>query len=433
MSNEVIGLIGLAVLLVLFFLRMPVGMAMTLVGYFGLIIIRGVDQANTLMGMVPFQQITSYTITVIPMFTLMGMIISGTSIGADLYSAARSWFGYRRGGLASTTVIAGGVLGAVTGSHQTSTIVMAKLAIPEMRKYGYKDQLIGGSIAAAAPLAIVIPPSLAFIFYGIYTGEPIGQLFMSGVIPGIILAVLFCVAISVTCKLNPELGPRGPKCSMREKLRTLKGVIPVLILVLLVFGGIYGGFFTATEAGAIGSFGALIIALIKKEMNWKRAKEVLWSTGKTTGTVLLMLIGTYIFNTFMTTARLPAFIASWIKSLNAPNFLIMAAIILMYFILGCFIPEIPMLALTCPIIYPVVTGLGFSGIWFGCIIVLMMTIGAVTPPVGMVAFILSGVSDLELPKIFKGVIPFLIVDILVIILLLFVPDIVTWLPSMMSR
>lgn len=431
MSPELIGAIGVIVLIILIMFRMWIGVALGVVGFIGIILLRGFDQALMVVGSSPFANINSYNITVIPMFTLMGMIIAESRIGKNLFSAANAWIGHLRGGLASASIVACGMLGAITGSHYVSTVIMGNIALPEMRRYKYDDRLATASIAAGAPLSIIIPPSMPFIMYGIITEQPIGKLFISGIIPGILMIIAFIAVVSIMCKRNPEMGPRGSRLPLKERVRALGGVIPMLLLFGLVIGGIYGGFFTTTESGAVGALGAMIIALVSRDLTWEKIKKALIDTALTTCMVLIILVGTYIFIYFISLSKLPFYITNFVVGMDASYYTICLVLALMYIILGMIIPEIPMIVLTVPILYPALMAIGFDPIWLGLFMVLMMALGAITPPIGMVVFIMAGVSKVPVNKIFRAVMPFVIADFIIILLVVLFPVIATWLPSLM--
>lgn len=433
MSSELIGVLGIVVLFLFMATRMWIGFAMALVGFFGIAVLRGgFAQALNVMGSSPFTTINSYTMTVVPMFLLMGLVISETSIGRGLYRAANAWIGHFRGGLAAATTCASGLLGAICSSHMTGTIIMSKIALPEMRKYHYDDRLACGSIAGAAPLSIIIPPSMPFIMYGIITEQSIGKLFMSGVIPGLILLAVYLLMISITTRRNPRMGPAGEKVPLKEKLFTTLEILPMVILFVVIFGGIYAGFFTTTESGAIGAAGAIIIAFVTREMDFQKLKKCLADTATITSTILILLTGTNIFISFITMSQLPQFLAGLVDGLNAPYFVLIAAVIAIYLLLGMFLPDMPMIVLTIPILYPIITSLGWDPIWFGCFVVFMQALGSVTPPVGMAVYLLSGLSEVPVNKIFAGVLPFIVGMVVVILLIVIFPDLPVILPNLME-
>ena len=433
MSNLTIGILCLVVLFVLLAMKMWVGAAMALSGFLGLFLIRGFDSAWQMLYTTTFDNIASYSLTVMPMFVFMGCIISETDIGSNLYKTMHAWLGRLRGGLAYATVLATGFLGAITGSQLTGAIVMTKVALPEMEKLNYKDELSTGCIAAASPLGILIPPSTAFIIYGLLTEVAIGKLFIAGIVPGIITILVFFVAIAIWCRIKKDLGPAATtQYTWSEKFRSLGHMMPIVILFLLVMVGIYAGWFTATEAGAIGAFGALLISIVTRQMTWKRFVKSLRETATLMGMIILQMAGTYIFSAAMTMSGLPAKLGSFVAGLNMPSIAVIIAIIILYLILGCFLPEFPMIMLTVPILFPIIKALNYDPIWFGVLIVVVMSVGMLTPPVGMVVFTLGGICKKPVATIFKGVVPFILAEIVVIALLIAFPEIATWLPNIMK-
>ena len=432
MSAELIGLLGIVVLLILISLRMWIGVAMGIVGFVGLIVLRNTTVALGSVALVPFTNLNNYALTVIPMFALMGMVIAESRIGTDLFKACNAWFGKFRGGLASATVVASGFLGAICGSHMVSTVIMSKVALPEMKKYNYNEEFAASAVSVGAPLSIIIPPSLPLIIYGIITNQPINKLFMAGLIPGVIMVIVFCLVIFVMCKIKPGLSPTGANVPFKEKLRTTVGIIPVVALFLLVFGGLYLNVFTTTESGAIGSAGAIIISVFSKTLNGKKFMLAMKETVLTVGMIFSLLLGTYIFIRFITLSQLPFAVSNFLVGMNASIPVLMLVLALIYIVLGMLIPEIPMVILTIPILYPALTALGFDPIWLGIYVVLMMALGAITPPIGMVVFMVSGFSKVSAPKLFKAVSPFIIADLAVVFLMCVFPKMATWLPSMMK-
>lgn len=433
MRPEIIGLIGLIVLLILLALKMWVGAAMLIVSIIGIIILKGMGVAETVAGNSAFSNLNSYTFTVIPMFTLMGMIIAESTMGQDLYACAYAFVGRFRGGLASATVVACGVLGAITGSTHIATMVMAKVAVPEMRKNNYDETFALGSVAAGAPLAILIPPSIGFIIYGILTENSIGKLFMSGFGVGIVQIVLYIILIWFLCLINPKRGPKGPKVAFKMMMKTLLKVIPILLLMALVLGGIYGGFFTTTEAGAVGAFGSIIIAFAFRQITVKKFTRALKDTAVMCGMVFFLVASTYIFVSFMSLSRVPMFLANFIAGLSVPNWVIAASLIILYIILGMFLPDVPMIVLTVPVLYSALMRRGFDPIWLGAFVVKLMAVGGISPPVGMTVFTLAGTIQKPAGQIFKGVLPFLAVDIIILILMIVFPQIATFIPSLMAK
>ena len=432
MAPEVIGGIAIAILVALIILRMWVGVAMGLVGFFGLIVLRGQSQAFSMVGDVPFHNINSYTLTVIPMFVLLGMVISESKLGVSLFHACNAWFGRIRGGLSIATIVASALFGAICGSHMVGTVVMSKIALPEMKRYKYEESFAAATVCAGAPLSIIIPPSLPLIMYGILTEQSVGKLFMTGIIPGVAMVIVFAIIIIAMCTRNPGIGPKGNVFSMREKLVAAKGVIPVVILFVIVLGGIYKGVFTTTESGAIGSFGAIVIALCYKTLSGKKFMTAMKETAMTIGMIFSLLLGTYIFIRFISYSKIPFAISGFLVGLDVSRPVLMLVLALMYILLGMIMPEIPMMLLTVPILYPALMAIGFDPMWLGIYIVLMMALGSVTPPIGMVVFIVSGLSGVSVPRLFKAVVPFIVGDLIVIVLLCVFPVMATLIPSMMT-
>lgn len=431
MSSELFGIIGVVLLIALICARVWVGAALAIVGFFGIVLMNGLKPAFGILVTAPFSNLDSYVTTAIPMFTLMGMIIAETSIGRNLFEFANKYLGRYKGGVASATVVASGLMGAITGSDNVSCVIMSKLALPELKRLKYADSLACASVAAGAPLAILIPPSMAFIMYAMLTEQSVGTLFMAGIVPGIIMVLAFVIAITVACRINPSLGPQGEKFSKQEKRRALVGVVPVVVLFVIVLGSIYLGICSATEAGALGSLGALIIAMISRDMSWKKLGKILRETVLTTGFVIFMLVGTYVFIKFISLSKLPFLITNFVTGLPVHRAVILVLVAVMYVILGMLMPQIPMMILTVPLLFPAMVALGYDVIWFGIFVVMMMALGAISPPIGMDAFIVSGISKVPVNKIYSGLWPFIIADVVVIALCAIIPELVTWLPSVM--
>jgi tripartite ATP-independent transporter DctM subunit len=424
MSAELVGLIGVIVLVVLLLaFRMWIGLAMFLVGAVGVFYLQGFKQAFGVISTVPYETVAYYPMTALPLFVLMGVIVGNTSIGKDLYYAVYKWIGAFRGGLASATVLACAVFAAITGSSATGTVLMAKVALPQMKRYKYDEAIASGCIVSAGTMGILIPPSMGLILYGLLTEQSVGKLFIAGFLPGILLTVLFILAITITTLIRPEAGPAGPKTSFKEKVLSLKKTWHVVLLFLIVLGGIYKGFFTPTEAGAIGAFGALVIVIATRQLTFKIFMEILKEAGATSAMIFLIVIGAFVFMKFLGLSKLPFALVEIIEKLHVSKFLIFAGIIILYIILGMFLEVYSAVTFTIPIIYPVITALGFDPIWFGVIVVLVIEMGLITPPVGMNVFILSGMTGIPLQTVFRGVAPFLLSMIFCILLLAIFPDI----------
>lgn len=432
MSPELIGLLGIIVMLIMLACKMWVGVAMCLVSIIGISILRNFGVAASLSGSSAFTNLNSYTFTVMPMFTFMGMIIAEGNMGKDLYSAAYAWVGRFRGGLASATIVACGVLGAICGSSHVGVLVMARVAMPEMKKNNYDESFAAGAVAAGAPLSILIPPSMGFIMYGILTENSIGKLFISGIGVGALQMILYVILVTVICIIKPNYGPRGPKFELRFKIKTLVKILPIMCLMFLVLGGIYGGFFTTTEAGAVGALGSILISLAFRQLTVKKFTKALKDTAVLCGMVFFLIAATYLFVTFMSLSRVPMYLANVITSMMVPKWVIAIALVVLYYILGMFLPETPMVALTIPVFYTALMKIGFDPIWLGAFVVKLMAVGSISPPVGMCVFTMAGVSGIRVDKIFKGVLPYLAVDAIILILMVIFPQVATWLPSMMK-
>jgi C4-dicarboxylate transporter DctM subunit len=431
MSPEIIGLIGLLIMIALLFIGMWIGAAMAMVGFLGYVAIMGFRPAFGVVSQIPFTTMASYILTTVPLFILMGSFIANTRVGKDLFDTAYTWIGQLRGGLAMATVFACALAGAILGVSGPAAITMGKVALPAMRKYKYDDSLATASICAAGTLAFLIPPSVAFIIYGLLTEQSIGLLFIAGVLPGILLAGLYAVTISVLTARRPKLGPAGPKTSFREKIVSLKGVWHALLLFLIVFGGIYGGVFTPTEAGGIGAFGALVIIALTGQLTLKSFRDSLTDATKVTGMVMLLIIGAYILMKFMAVSKLPFALSEFVAQLGLPTPAVFACIVLLYLILGMFLDIFSAVIVTIPVIYPLILSLGFDPIWFGVIVVIVCEIGLITPPVGMDVFQVSGATGVPTFTIFRGVWPFVLASLVCIVILTIFPQIALFLPSTM--
>jgi C4-dicarboxylate transporter DctM subunit len=432
MTPEVTGLIGIILMFLLLALRMYIGMAMAIVGFLGLWFLIGFDAGMGILGITPLTEGSSYTLSVIPLFVLMGQFAFISGISTDIYKTVYAWMGHFRGGLAMATVLACAGFAAVCGSSLATGATMGMVAIPEMKKYHYDHRLSMGCIAAGGTLGILIPPSIGFVIYGILTEVSIGKLFMAGFIPGVLLASIFIIAVYVQCKVNPKMGPRGLKTTWKEKAKSLAGTWGMLLLFIIVMGGIYMGVFTPTEAAGVGAFGAFIFALLQGKINMKSLIQCLMDTGKTTAMIFLIIIGATIFSTFLGLARLPMGLADFIAALALPKTIILIGIILIFIALGCVMDCYAIMILTVPIIFPVIEALQFDPVWFGVIMVIVLEMGLITPPVGLNVFVLKAAApDVPLTTIFKGIWPFLISALIAIALLIIFPQIALFLPSLM--
>ena len=431
MSAEFVGILGIAAVVFLLITRMWIGLAMATVGFFGLVYLRGLDSAFGVLGTVPYKYIAFYPISAIPLFVFMAMIISNSGISGVLFKTAHTWLGQLRGGLAMAGILASGGLAAIMGDSVAEVVTMSQVAVPEMRKYKYDDQLATGSIAAGGTLGILIPPSLGFILYGILTEQSVGLLFMAGILPGILLTALFLITIWIITIKNPSAGPRGPKTSLKDKVVSLRGTWHMLLLFLLIIGGIYGGIFTPTEAGGVGAFGAIVISAVSRRLTFKILVDSLNEATKITAMIMLLIAGAFILMKFLAISKLPFMLAQTISGLDMPPFAVFIGIIILYVILGMFLDIFSAIVLTIPVIFPLVLEMGFDPIWFGVIMVLVMEMGLITPPVGLNVFALAGVTRIPLHVIFRGILPFFVAMLVCIILLALFPQIALFLPRLM--
>jgi C4-dicarboxylate transporter DctM subunit len=433
MSPAIAGIIGIVVLVALFLIRMPVAFAMALVGLVGFAFLTGPEAALNLLGIDIFDQFSSYPISVIPMFILMGSFAFASGISHRLFKMAYAWVGHRRGGLTVATVFACAGFGAICGSSTATAATMGKIALPEMKKYKYDDTLATGTVAAAGTLGILIPPSTILIIYGYLTEQSIGKLFVAGILPGLLLSIFFAFTVAFLCWRKPAIGPPGTPSSWREKFKALTGIIEALLLFLLAIGGLFLGWFSPTQAGAIGAGGALLIGLARRQIRWQSFIEAIKDGLETSCMVIFIITGAVIFGHFMTVSRIPFLLADWLGALPIHPMAVMVVIVFIYFIGGFFMDSMGLIVVTVPIFFPIVEKLGFDPIWFGVIIVLVGEMGVITPPVGVNVFVIKGIApDIPLERIFRGILPFLVALIVFTILMMFFPQIATILPRFIT-
>jgi len=432
MTPTTIGIIGIIALFVLIFSRMPVGFLMALIGFAGFGYIVSFDASLSLLARDFFSVFNSYNLTVIPLFVLMGQLAFHSGISSRLFDTAYKFIGHLPGGLAIATIGACAAFAAICGSTNATAATMAAATLPEMKRYNYKPELATGVVAAGGSLGILIPPSVIFIIYGILTEQSIGKLFMAGILPGIMLTFMFIATILIWATLRPELGPKGPRFSLKEKIASLSGVIETIVIFIAVMGGLFGGIFTPTEAGAIGAFATLMVAVVRRNINWSGFSQALFETTRISCMILMIVAGATIFGKFLAVSRIPYDIANWVAAFNLPPAVIMGFIILVYLAGGCFIDSLALIMLTIPIFFPVVVGFGYDPIWFGVVIVMVTQIGVITPPVGVNVYVVSGVArDVPLSVIFRGVVPLLIALIIATLLLIPFPQIALYLPGLL--
>lgn len=432
MDLTVIALIGITLMLVLILLGVNVGISMLFVGFVGYTYVVNFQAGISVLSTNTVTSAMNYAMTVIPLFVLMGQFVFSSGISDDLFNTTRIWFGKRRGGLAYAGVLSCTLFGALCGSLVAATATMSRVATPIMKKHGYKDNIIGGTLACSGTLGCIIPPSTQFILYGIMAEVSIGKLFMAGVLPGIITAICFMIVIAVWCKVDKDVCPPGEAYSMLDKIKSLKGLVLMLLLFTVVLGGMFSGIFSATEAAAAGVIFAFGIMLFRGKLNLKNLKEALKGTVSTTGMVMLSIIGANMFGTFLTVTNLPITIANTIQGLSVPPVVVIALIVIIYGLLGCIMDCMALILLSIPIFMPIITMLGFDPIWFGVVLVMIMNLGAVTPPIGLSCYVCSGVTGIKLSTVFKGCIPFLAAFAVAFIIIIAFPALSTWLPGFIA-
>ena len=434
MSPLVITLIALGGFLVFMFFGLPVPISMLLFSVLGIALIKSPTAAFQAVSSEIFQNFTSYTLTVAPMFGLMGFLASFSGIGESLFNVADKYIGHKRGGIAAAVQVACGIFGAICGSIPATMGTMVSVALPEMNKRKYDVSLSTAAIVAGAGLAVLIPPSFTMIVYGAASEESIGRLFIAGIIPGIILMLLQIFAIKLVVKRNPEKAMMTEKATRKERLEALRkgGFLEVLIIFLVAIGGMFIGWFTPTEAASVGAMSMLILGLIEKRIDWKKLIKSLISSCRLAAVVFFMLSCGSLFGRLFALSRIPTMLAKFVAGLNTPAWVIMLAIIFIYFIMGMFIDGISIILITVPIFTPILSGLGFDGIWYGVLIVLVLVLGGLTPPVGINVFYMKGFcKDVPLHAMFSGVWPFVACTLLTMIIIAIFPATCTWLPTLL--
>lgn len=437
MSPTLIGIIGIVVMVFIFMSRMPVAYVMAMVGFVGFSTMISLKGGLNLLAKDYYENFSSYGLSTVPLFILMGQLAFNAGISSRLYDTAYKFLGSIRGGLAIASVTACTAFGAVCGSSAATAATMATVGLPEMKRFDYADELAAGSVASGGGLGMIMPPSVVLIVYGVLTEQSIGKLFVAGILPAILVTILFIIAIVVWCAFAPQQGPRGEKFSWKERIKSLRGMGETLAGFALVMGGLFFGWFTPTEAAAIGVCGVLVVTTLRRQLTWASFIDALYETLKTSCMVLMLVGGAVIFGKFLAVTRIPFNIASWIGGFDLPPLLILSMVVMVYFIGGCFMDSLALVMLTVPIFFPLVMDLGYDPIWFGIIIVMVTEMGVITPPVGINVYVVYGVArsipgaGIELESIFKGIAPFMVAVLIGTIILALFPQIILFLPNLM--
>ena len=436
MNPTLVGIIGIVVMVLIFLTRMPVAYVMAMIGYLGFTVMISPKGGLNLLSRDFYEVFSSYGLTTIPLFVLMGQLAFHSGISRRLYDTANKYLGSTRGGLAMATVSACTGFGAVCGSSPATAATMATVGLPEMKRFNYANELSTGAVASGGGLGMIMPPSVVLIVYGVLTEQSIGKLFVAGILPAVLVTVLFIISIFIWCTRNPDQGPRGERYTWKEKIKSLTKLSETLAVFVLVMGGLFSGFFTPTEAAAVGAFGVLLVSLLRRQLTWHSFVESLYETLRTSCMVMMLIAGATIFGKFFAVTRIPFEIATWVGGLDLPPNAVMAIIILIYFFGGCFMDALAFVMLTIPIFFPVVSSLGYDPIWFGIIIVMVTEMGVITPPVGINVYVVYGVAknvmgEVPLETIFKGILPFLMAVAVGIAILIAFPQIILLLPNIM--
>lgn len=429
MEPQWIGFIGIGLVLILIISGVPIAVSLGTIGLVGTMVLKGLAVGLDLGSIIPYTSVASYLLTIIPLFLLMGSFAMGSGISKDAYDIGNKWLSFLPGGLASATVAGCALFAATSGSSVATSGAMGKIAIEEMKKFGYDKKIACGCVAAGGLLGIMIPPSIILVLYGVITEESIGKLLMAGFIPGFLTASIFIAGITILAKLQPEIAPRAQGISWKERIHCLKGGFGIFILMFSVLGTLYAGFLTPTEAGAFGAFIAFII-LILRNPNWKTFVAAIKESSQITSTIFGIIVGASLFAKFLILAKVPIYTSRFMIGLDLPPMVILLFIVLVYLLLGMFLDPVSILVLTLPLFYPVVTKLGFNGIWFGIFVVILIEVGLITPPVGFNVYVIKSIApDVPLEDVFKGVLIFIVMEFIVLILLVAFPQIALWLPS----
>lgn len=426
----IIGVYAFVALFIMLIATIPIGVAMALAGIGGTAAIIGLKPAISLFSTTVYETTVTYELSIAPLFVLMGAVAARSGLSRELYDVFNAWLGRFRGGLAIATVGACGAFAAICGSSLATAATMSKVALPEMKRMGYADSLATGAVASGGVIGILIPPSVILVLYGILTETSIGDLFIAGVIPGLLTVIVFMMVIAAVTTWKKDLGPAGPRTTWAEKLTALGRTWAILLLFAVVIGGIYFGVFTPTEAAGIGAVGAFALAGIRGRLNRETIRDSLLETVKTSAMIFTVLIGAITLNNLTIFSGIAGALGGFVSGLDMSPMAVMAVILLIYLVLGCFLDSLAMILLTVPIFFPIVTGLGFDPVWFGIIVVMVAELGLITPPIGMNVFVIKGMAPgVKLSSIYAGVIPFVLGQLILIILVFVLPELALWLPE----
>ncbi len=433
MHKTLLGSLGLLFLIMLLLLGMPIGFAMILIGFAGLLLAYPNSRpALSLLGLNAYSSTANYAYSVVPMFILMGELAARAGISKDLFNAASTCLGRMKGGLATATVAGCAGFAAVSGDSMATAVTMASVSLPEMEKKSYNSGFACATLAAGGTLGILIPPSTGFIFYALVTEVSIGKLFMAGIIPGLLLAALFIFWVTIFSTRHPEWAPQGEATTLSQKIASLRGVMGMVVLIVLVLGGILMGICSPTQGGAFGAFGTLVFAMLMKRMTWQKFWGAVTYTADITGKLLLILIGVSLLGNFFSVTRVPFELADFVIGIGTSKYVFLLGVVILYIVMGCMLNVIPMILLTLPALFPTVEALGFDPVWFGVVTVILMEMGQITPPVGINVFAMNSVAPhVPMASIFRHILPYFIAMLLMVLLLTVFPGIATWLPEML--
>jgi tripartite ATP-independent transporter DctM subunit len=430
LSNLTIGLLGVVVLLVVMLLRVPIGVSLALIGTCGYAAIDGWRKALTVIGSVPFELASAYSLSVVPLFILMGAVASRAGMSRELFDAANAVFSGFRGALTNATIGACAAFGAICGSSIATAATFSKVAIPEMRRHGYEEGLAAGCVASAGTLGILIPPSVILAIYSLVAEQSLSKLFAAALIPGLLLAALYIVTIVIVARVKPAWTPKVPAMPLAQRLRAGTGMWKLVLLFFLAVVGIYLGWFSPTEAAAVAAFAAIVIGFATRALSWSALADAFLDTVFSTAMLFFIIVGAFIFSRFIVLTRLPNELAAWIDAVGLSPLMIVAAVILLYFLLGTFLEEVSTILITVPVVLPLMTSIGYDGIWFGIFVTVMATIGLISPPVGLTVFVIQSQNpDIPAAKIYRGTLPFLAADFVLVALLVAFPALALWLPA----